>query len=82
MHVILSYSMAYAQNVLHTNTMSLGLQDAIFSGPKDPGPGTRGPGPKLAYIVCTYMYIVHIVHVSLIARLECAMEQTKTFCVQ
>jgi len=40
-HLILSYSMAYAQNVLYTNAMSPGLQDAIFNGPEDPGQGTR-----------------------------------------
>jgi len=63
--------------------------DAILSGPEDPGLGTRGPGPKLAYIVCVHTYYIHstyivhnyIVHVSLIARLECTMERTKKFCV-
>ena len=39
-------------------------------------------GPELAYIVCVhtqYIPSTYIVHVSLIDRLECTMEQTKKF---
>ena len=48
------------------------------------GPGTRGPRDQdlnwhtlYVYIHSTYLVHNYIVHVSLIARLECTMEQTK-----
>jgi len=59
--------------------MSPGLRDAIFSGPEDAqGPGTGDPDPNW-HTLCVYIHSTYIVYVSLIARLECTMEQAKNF---
>jgi len=68
------------------------IGDAIFSGPEDLGPGTWGSGDRdqgPSYLdlnnwhtLYVYIHSTYIIHVSLIARLECTMEQTKKFGVQ
>ena len=69
-------------NLLHNKNQRVctsKLRDTIFSGPEDPGPGTRGPMDTDPNWHTLYVYIhsTYIVHVPLITRLECTMEQTK-----